>query len=270
MFWRPLHIRPYTVLNRKSDTVKRFCTGGKCWPMTRVQTLQRPTFVVVSFFSFHSSPVLLCPQRHDVGATSSKALVGSLLCSIWWPSSQGLLRPFIWFTIADHCCRQQIPLISKYCYHFGSSTALADSSLRISMTYYRFSSNQNTKRRTSPGAVAIRSNSQWIDVGSTLLHHCKLRGPRWAPNSTLLKGSCIRYLRTLHFVLIPYQHLLLALSFPMQADDDQCALRADGTLKDASEIEWSHDPDDICLAEPIPGRELSDFTSNTLTQFTFP
>ena len=27
-------------------------------------------------------------------------------------------------------------------------------------------------------------------------------------------------------------------------DSDQCALRLDGSLKDASEISWVHDPDD--------------------------
>jgi hypothetical protein len=28
------------------------------------------------------------------------------------------------------------------------------------------------------------------------------------------------------------------------ADDDNCALNDDGTLKDASQIEWCYDPDD--------------------------
>ncbi|KAH9011482.1 hypothetical protein EDB85DRAFT_1890716 [Lactarius pseudohatsudake] len=35
---------------------------------------------------------------------------------------------------------------------------------------------------------------------------------------------------------------------PMSDNDEQCALRPDGTLKDASEIPWLNDPDDT---EPI-------------------
>ncbi|KAH9020490.1 hypothetical protein EDB85DRAFT_1896136 [Lactarius pseudohatsudake] len=39
----------------------------------------------------------------------------------------------------------------------------------------------------------------------------------------------------------------------MSDNNEQCALRPDGTLKDASEIPWLNDPDD---AEPIPAHGL--------------
>ncbi|KAH9022275.1 hypothetical protein EDB85DRAFT_1895315 [Lactarius pseudohatsudake] len=50
-----------------------------------------------------------------------------------------------------------------------------------------------------------------------------------------------------------YRGRLILSDMPMSDNDEQCALRPDGTLKDASEIPWLNDPDDT---EPIPAHGL--------------